>query len=96
MHAQSLQSCLTLCNPMDCSHQASLSMEFSRQEHWSGLPGQPPGDLPDLEIEPVSPATPALQEYSLPISHLGSLCVTESMCVCVYINTYIINIYMYI
>ena len=30
-----IQSCLTLCDPMDCS-QASLSMEFSRQEHWSG------------------------------------------------------------
>ena len=28
----------TLCNPMDCSHQAPLSMEFSRQEYWNGLP----------------------------------------------------------
>ena len=32
------ESCLTLCDPMDCSLQAPLSMEFSRQEHWSGLP----------------------------------------------------------
>ena len=33
------KSCLTLCNPMDCvAHQAPLPMEFSRQEHWSGLP----------------------------------------------------------
>ena len=32
------QSCLTLWDPMDCSPQASLSMEFSRQEYWSGLP----------------------------------------------------------
>ena len=94
MHAQSLQSCLTLCNPMDCSRQASLSMEFSRQDYWRGLPGQPPGDLPDLEIEPVSPETPALQEYSLPMSHLGSLCVTESMCVCIY--KYIYNKYIYV
>ena len=32
-------TCLTLCNPMDCiAHQASLSMDFSRQEYWSGLP----------------------------------------------------------
>ena len=31
------QSCPTLCNPMDCSHQAPLSMEFCRQEFWSGL-----------------------------------------------------------
>ena len=35
----SLQSCLTLCDPMDCiAHQAPLSMGFSRQEYWSGLP----------------------------------------------------------
>ena len=34
MHAQ---SCLTLCNSMDCSPQAPLSMEFSRQEYWSGF-----------------------------------------------------------
>ena len=32
------QSCPTLCNPMDCNRQAPLSMEFSRQEYWSGLP----------------------------------------------------------
>ena len=30
------QSCLTLCDPMNYSHQAPLSMEFSRQEYWSG------------------------------------------------------------
>ena len=35
--------------------QASLSMEFSRQEYWSGLPCPPPGDLPDPRIEPTSP-----------------------------------------
>ena len=34
--------------------QASLSMEFSRQEYWNGLPCPPPGDLPDSEIEPAS------------------------------------------
>ena len=32
------QSCLTLCDPMNTAHQASLSMGFSRQEHWIGLP----------------------------------------------------------
>ena len=32
------QSCPTLCNPVDCSSPAPLSMEFSRQEYWSGLP----------------------------------------------------------
>ena len=36
--------------------QAPLSMGFSRQEYWSGLPFPPPGDLPDPRIDPVSPA----------------------------------------
>ena len=35
---RSLQSCLTLCNPIDTAHQAPPSLGFSRQEHWSGLP----------------------------------------------------------
>ena len=38
MCAKPLQSCLTLCNPMDSSHQAPLSMGFSKQEYWRGLP----------------------------------------------------------
>ena len=45
--------------------QAPLSLGFSRQEYWSGLPGPPPGDLPDPGIEPKSPASPALQVDSL-------------------------------
>ena len=36
--AKSLQSCPTLCDPRDGSPRASLSLGFSRQEHWSGLP----------------------------------------------------------
>ena len=42
------------------AHQAPLCMGFSRQEYWSGLPFPPPGDLPDLEIEPTSLTFPAL------------------------------------
>ena len=42
--------------PWTVAHQAPLSMGFSRQEHWSGLPFPPPGDPPDPGIEPVSPA----------------------------------------
>ena len=61
------QSCLTLCDPMDCS-QAPLSMEFSKQEYWSGLPFLSPGDLPNPGIEPGSPA---LQAESLPSEPLG-------------------------
>ena len=60
MGAKSLQSCLTLCNPMDCSPQAPLSMGFTRQEYWSELPCPPPGDLPDPGIKPVSLISPAL------------------------------------
>ena len=45
--------------------QALLSMGFSRQEYWSGLPCCPPGDLPDPGIKPVPPASPAFQVDSL-------------------------------
>ena len=38
------------------AHQAPVSMEFSRQGYWSGLPFPPPGDLPDPGIEPTSPS----------------------------------------
>ena len=41
--------------------QAPLSMGFSRQEYWSGLPCPPPGDLPYLGIEPTSVMSPALE-----------------------------------
>ena len=45
--------------PWTVAHQAPLSMEFSRQEYWSGLPFPPPGDLPNPEIEFRSPALKA-------------------------------------
>ena len=51
--------------------QAPLSVGFSRQEYWSGLPCPPPGDLPDLGIEPTTPASPALQADSLPTESPG-------------------------
>ena len=40
------------------AHQAPLSMGFSRQEYWNGLPCPPPGDLPNPGIKPTSPAMP--------------------------------------
>ena len=46
--------------PWTVAHQAHLSMEFPRQESWSGLPFSTPGDLPDPGIEPVSFASPTL------------------------------------
>ena len=42
------------------AHQAPLSMGFSRQEYWSGLPFPPLGDLPNPGIKPKSPVSPAL------------------------------------
>ena len=54
------KSCPTLCNPMDCTCQAPLSMGFSRQEYWSGLSFPPPEDLLDPWTEPTSPVSPAL------------------------------------
>ena len=72
LHAQYLQSCPTLWGPT-VNHQAPQSMGFSRQEYWSGLPCPPPGDLPDSGTEPASPASPAMQADSLPLSHEGSI-----------------------
>ena len=50
------QSCFTLCNPRDGNRPAPLSMGFSRQEYWRGLPFPPPGDPPPTGINPGSPA----------------------------------------
>ena len=45
--------------PWTVARQASLSVGFSRQEYWSGLPSPSPGALPDPGIEPGSPALQA-------------------------------------
>ena len=58
--------------PWAVAGQALLSMGFSRQEYWDGLPVPPPGDLPDSGTEPASPASPALQVDSLPLWTLGN------------------------
>ena len=55
--------------PWTIAHQASPSMEFSRQEYWSGLPFPSPGDLPDPGIEPGSPT---LQADTLPSEPPGN------------------------
>ena len=54
--------------PWIVTHQASLSMEFSMQEYWVGLPFPSPGDLPDPGIEPRSPV---LQADSFHVEPLG-------------------------
>ena len=52
------------------AHQASLSMGFSQQEYWSGLPFSPPGDLPDSGTELTSLTSPALAD-GLPLEPSG-------------------------
>ena len=65
-----------LATPWTAAHQTPLSMEFSRQEYWSGLPFPSPGALPNPEIEPRS----ALQAEAEPLllSHVSrvQLCAT--------------------
>ena len=64
-----LLSCIWLFStPWTVARQAPLFMEFSRQGYWSGLPFASPGDHPDPEIEPGSPA---LQADSLPTEPPG-------------------------
>ena len=63
------KSCPTLAITWTVACQAPLSMGFSRQEYWSGLPFPSPGDLPDPGIEPGSPT---LQADSLPTELLMS------------------------
>ena len=76
--ACSVPACVHVCScdklfvtPWTIVHQAPLSMGFSRQEYWSGLPFPPPGDLPNPGSEPMSPVSPALQVDSLPLEPLG-------------------------
>ena len=53
------------------ARQAPLSMGFSRQEYWSGLPCPPPGDLPDPGIQPAPPSLLHWQAGSLPLAPPG-------------------------
>ena len=71
MYSKSLQSCPTLCDPMDIAHQVLLSMGFFRQKYWSGLPSPSREDLPDPGIEPVSLKSRALAVGSLPLAPPG-------------------------
>ena len=57
---KSLQSCLALHNPMDCSLPSSSIHGFSSQEYWSGLPFPSPEELLSPGVQPVSLASPAL------------------------------------
>ena len=65
------QSCPTV-TPWTVDHQASLSMGFSRQEYWGGLPCPPPGDLPDPGVKSASlTSLHHWQVVSLPLAPPG-------------------------
>ena len=64
--------CVCLCVWSVVSDSLQPPWEFSRQEYWSGLSFLTPGDLPDPGIKPESLVSPALQEDSLPLHHLGN------------------------
>ena len=70
MHTKSLQSRLTLCDPMEYSQSGSSVPEIFQARILEWVAIFPPGDLPNPGIELVSPA---LQADSLPLSHQGSL-----------------------
>ena len=66
--AKLLQSCPTLCDPIDCILQASSVHGILQEEYCSGLPCPPPGDLPDMGIKLTSLTSPALASEFFAIS----------------------------
>ena len=79
-------------------HQAPLSMEFSRQVYWTGLPFPSPGDLLDPVIEPGSPAMQADTLLSeLPGKHLVyNVYIIHIYYICIYLYYIYYILYMYI
>ena len=73
MHAQLLIHVRLSVTPWAVAHQAPLSMEFSRQEYWSGWPFPTPGNLPDSGDDLCFSCLSCVgRQDSLPLSHLGS------------------------
>ena len=75
------KSCATLVTPWTVAYQVPLSVGFSRQEYWNGLPFPSPGDPHDPGIKPWSPA---LQADSLPTESPGKPHKCIYMCVYTY------------
>ena len=69
MCAKSLSLVQLFAAAWTVAYQAPLPMEFSRQKYWNGMSF--PGDLPNPDIEPASPASPALAVYSLQLTPPG-------------------------
>ena len=65
------KSCPTLATPWTVARQAPLSIGFSRQEYWNGLPFSSPGDLPDSGLQPSSLVSSALAfRFFITVPHL--------------------------
>ena len=73
MHAQLLSHVQLFLPPWIVTCQAPLSMEFSRQEYWGGLPFPTRGDLPDPEIDPMAPESPVSADEFCTIAPPGKL-----------------------
>ena len=71
MSAKSLSRVQLFATLWTVARQVPLSMGFSRQECWSGLPCPPPGDLPKSGIKPMSLRSPALAGGFLPLTPPG-------------------------
>ena len=71
-----LSQILLFAAPLTTPCQVPLSLEFSRQEYWSGLPFPPAGDLPDQGTEPKSLASPALAGRFFTTSAIGEACIS--------------------
>ena len=74
MHAKSLLSCPTLCDPMNCSPTGSSVHGILQARYWSELPFPSPGDLPDPGIEPASLMSPVLAGRFFTVVLLGKPC----------------------
>ena len=80
--AKSLQSCPTLCDPMDCSPPGSSvhGTLQTRTLEWVAIP--PPGDLSNPGIQPMYPVTPVLQVDFSQLSHQGNPFTSKSVHKC--------------
>ena len=83
VHAKSLQSCLTLCDPMDCSLLGSsvhgILQARNSSTNWSGLTCPSPGDLPNPGIEPESLLSFALAGRFFTTSAISVFCCSLSL-----------------
>ena len=87
---KSLSRVRLFATPWTVAYQAPLSMGFSKQECWSGLPFPSPGDLPDPGIEPRSPA---LQAGALPSELPGKPQTSHSHLFCPFYGKFTFTFY---